>query len=200
MSNKRTLETYNKGVQQYIDNTPQTVDGHVKEWLDALFEGVQSDARILEIGSAFGRDAEYIESLGYSVRRTDASSGFIDYLRENGEAAEMLNVLTDMIDEESYDVIFADAVFLHFTKEEFISALKNVHSALLPGGRLGLTLKNGDGEEITREKMNADRYFKYWREPELASTLAEAAFKSISINEAIDGKWLHLIAEKEAQS
>jgi cyclopropane fatty-acyl-phospholipid synthase-like methyltransferase len=172
------------------------VDGPVKEWLDTLFEGVQSDARILEIGSAFGRDAKYIESMGYSVHRTDASSGFVGYLRANGEDAETLNVLTDTIDEESFDVIFADAVFLHFTKEEFISALKNVHTALLTGGRLGLTLKNGDGEEITRQKMNDDRYFRYWRAPELASTLSEAAFKNISIGEAIGGKWLHVFAEK----
>lgn len=200
MSNKRTLETYNNGVRQYIDNTPQTVDGAVKEWLDTLFEGVQNNARILEIGSAFGRDAKYIESMGYYVHRTDASSGFVDYLRANGEDAEMLNVLTDTVDEESFDIIFANAVFLHFTKEEFIFALKNIHSALLPGGRLGLTLKNGDGEEVTRQKMNDDRYFRYWREPELTSVLAEAAFKNISITEAIDGKWLHVIAEKTHKS
>ena len=199
MNNERTLETYNNGVQQYIDNTPQVVDGAVKKWLDALFEGVRDDARILEIGSAFGRDAAYIESMGYSLYRTDAASGFVDYLRAKGESAEMLNVLTDSIDEESHDVIFADAVFLHFSKEEFVAALKNVYLGLSSQGRLGLTLKNGDGEEVARHKMNDDRYFKYWREPELARTLSEAAFKIISINQTMDGKWLHLIAEKEGE-
>lgn len=197
MNNERTLETYNNGVQQYIDNTPQVVDGAVKKWLDALFAGVQYDARILEIGSAFGRDARYIESMGYSVHRTDAATGFVDYLRAKGEHAEMLNVLTDSINEGFYDVVFADAVFLHFNEEEFLVALKNVHLGLSSQGRLGLTLKNGDGEEVARHKMNDDRYFKYWRKPELVRTLSEAAFKVVSIDQAMDDKWLHLIAEKE---
>lgn len=198
MDNKRTLETYNNGVQQYINNTPQVVDGAVKKWLDTLFEGVQEDARVLEIGSAFGRDASYIESNGYSVQRTDAASGFVDYLRQNGQKADILNVLTDTIDEGAFDVIFADAVFLHFNEEEFTVGLKNVHAGLSHGGRFGLTLKNGDGEEVSRQKMNDERYFKYWREAELTSALANAAFKIISIHTTMDDKWLHIIVEKEA--
>ena len=200
MDNEKTLETYNNGVQQYIDNTPQVVDGAVKKWLDTLVEDIPSDARILEIGSAFGRDASYIESMGYSVHRTDAASGFVDYLHQKGEEAELLNVLTDAIDVDSFDVIFADAVFLHFNEKEFVTALKNVHSGLSAKGKLGLTLKNGDGEEISQQKMNSDRYFKYWRESELTRTLTDSGFRVISTSTTADDKWIHIIAEKEIAS
>ena len=58
-TNNRTVESYNAHIQEYIDGTPHEVSGVVKDWLDGSLADVPKDARILEFGSAFGRDAEY---------------------------------------------------------------------------------------------------------------------------------------------
>lgn len=194
MSNARTLETYNAGVDQYIDNTPHDVSGPVKLWFDRLFEGADEDCRILEIGSAFGRDASYLESKGYQVHRTDGSAGFVNYLRGKGQDATELNVLTDEIPRASFDIAFADAVFLHFNQDEFVQAAKNVHSGLATGGKFGLTLKRGDGEETSTAKMDSYRFFKYWQPSVLSKVLAECGFDPISVES--DEKWIYAIAQK----
>lgn len=63
--NQKTLSTYNAHIQQYINNTGGVTDGSLKELLDAVLADVPREAAILEIGSAFGREAKYLQSKGY---------------------------------------------------------------------------------------------------------------------------------------
>ena len=67
-----TLNTYELNAQNYIDRTPSSIEGDYKQYLDNFLSCVGKEAKILEIGSAVGRDADYIDSKGYSVTRTDA--------------------------------------------------------------------------------------------------------------------------------
>ena len=46
-------------------------------------------ARVLEIGSAAGRDARALEAAGLSVRRTDVTPGFVELMRADGYAADV---------------------------------------------------------------------------------------------------------------
>ena len=91
-TNNRTVESYNVHIQEYIDGTPHEVSGGDKDWLDGLLADVSKDARILELGSAFGRDAEYLAGLGYAVECTDATSAFVDLLQQKGFDAKVLNL------------------------------------------------------------------------------------------------------------
>jgi hypothetical protein len=64
------------------------------------------DAKIIEVGTAFGRDASYIENQGYKVERTDATEGFVDWLNQNGHPARVFNLISDDFD-NNYDLVFA---------------------------------------------------------------------------------------------
>ncbi len=175
--NNVTVQSYDDNIRAYIDGSPQVVEGNIKEWIDEQFSQVPQDAKILEIGSGTGKDATYIESKGFTVQRTDASQGFINLLKSQGEDASLLNVLTDAINGK-YDVVFADAVFLHFTEDQLRSVIKKVNDVLSAGGQLLFTLKEGDGEEVTDRKLGGNRYFKYWREADIKELLNDAGFKS----------------------
>lgn len=198
-TNSETLATYNAKVQTYIDTSPQHVDGKLQEWIDSNLDALNKNAKILEIGSGTGKDAKYFISRGYTIQLTDASLGFIDYLQREGFDARLLNVLEDDLGSE-YDMIFADAVFLHFTESELITVLKKVFEALRPGGRLAFTLKEGSGEESTMRKMGAPRYFHYWQENEITKILNDAGFNDILITTDGDFRgdghpdWLHITA------
>lgn len=69
------------------------VTGAAKGWFDASLAGVPLKARILELGSAFGRDAAYIASKGYSVVCSDAAESFVSYLRGKGFRARLFNAI-----------------------------------------------------------------------------------------------------------
>lgn len=194
-ANQETLQTYNQGVERYIDGTVKVTSGWQQAWLDSVFSDIALGAPILEIGSAFGRDARYLMSKGYKPSLTDASTSFVEYLREGGLDADVLDIVNDR-PSGMYDVILACAVFLHFTDEDFQKAVGNVRAALNDNGKFAFSVKRGEGEEWTEEKMDAPRYFNYYEPERLRKKLGEAGMRVIDIQP--DEKWLHVVSTKEA--
>jgi SAM-dependent methyltransferase len=196
-ANALTISAYDQHAQRYIDRSPQEVTERVMGWLDRALAGLARDARILELGSASGRDAAYLQGLGYQVRCTDATSAFVAALRSRGIAASALNAITDDLP-DGLDVVLANAVLLHFTRPEFAGVAEKVRRALRPGGRFAFTLKLGDGQEWSTDKLGAPRFFSYWREPQVRAALGTAGFTAIDIREAPgradDKDWLHVVA------
>lgn len=200
-TNCKTIESYNNRIQEYIDGTPQVVEGYVKTWIDEVLVGLEQDAEILEIGSAFGRDAAYIETSGFKVKRTDATKGFVELLISQGFDANELNVITDEITGPN-DLVFADAVLLHFNREEAAQVCGKVYRSLNSRtGKFALSLKNGEGEEWSDAKLGEARYFCYWEKDSARKLLEDQGFSRIEVTQAgvtegVNPKWLHIIAYK----
>lgn len=200
-SNATTVQSYDDHIQEYIDGTPQSVEGFVKDWIDNVLADLSQNAKILEIGTAFGRDADYIEDKGYKVERTDVTPGFVKILQDKGHQARILNAITDDLG-SGYDLIFADAVLLHFTRDEVQRVVGKVYDALADGGRFAFSLKNGEGEEWSDTKLNAPRFFCYWTKEAIQPVLERAGFTSIQItddhvsNVGSKAKWIHIVAVK----
>lgn len=200
-SNATTIQSYDGHIQEYIDNTPQTVDGFIRDWIDNVLARLPQDAKILEFGTAFGRDADYIESKGFTVERTDVTPGFVKLLQDNGRKARILNAITDDLG-TSYDLIFADAVLLHFTRDEVQRVISKVHHALVNGGRFAFSLKIGEGEEWEETKLGAPRFFCYWTKETIQPVLEQAGFTDIHVTDdhvshvGSKAAWIHIIAVK----
>ncbi|MCL2280269.1 hypothetical protein FWC31_00035, partial [Candidatus Saccharibacteria bacterium] len=62
--NKKTIQAYENHIDDYFADTPAEVTDAYREWFGRGFDGMPTTAKIFEIGSATGRDAEYLESLG----------------------------------------------------------------------------------------------------------------------------------------
>jgi 2-polyprenyl-3-methyl-5-hydroxy-6-metoxy-1,4-benzoquinol methylase len=177
-TNEQTVDTYNKTVEKYIVTSPQVVDGDLKRWLDDNLAKLKTDAKILKIGSGSGKDADYFASKGYSVECTDASQSFVEYLQKKGRPARLLNALTDDLG-SNYDMVFADAVLLHFTREEVKNVLQKIYQALKPGGLLLFSLKAGEGEEITERKLDSTRFFCFWQQDAIEEFLQAVGYADI---------------------
>ena len=191
--NQTTLAAYEGNVQKYIDGTPNKVDGYIKTWIDTTLARIQPAARILEIGTATGRDADYMESRGFRVERTDATKAFVTLQQERGHEAKVLNVLTDELG-GPYDLVFADAVLLHFSPDQTGRVLEKIKRSLKPGGTLAFTLKKGDGEEWSEHKLGERRYFCFWQPDAIRTLLVSKGYDVLSLEVTEDGKWLHIIA------
>jgi SAM-dependent methyltransferase len=196
-SNRETLRSYSDRIQEYIDGTSQTVSGPVKDWMDAALVNLPQEAKLIELGSAFGRDAAYIRSKGFDVECTDAVEGFVSHLRAKGFRARLYNALTDDL-AETYDLILANAVLHHFDREEFAFVLKKLLHSLNSGGRFAFSLKRGKGEAWSVEKIGAPRFFCYWEREDLEPVLTGAGFARWTIEEAVTqrahSEWMHVIA------
>ena len=193
--NRRTLAAYQGHAQAYIDGTPHNVEGFVKVWIDKVLARLPKESVILELGSAFGRDADYIERAGYKVERTDAAGSFVDLLKRQGHEARLLNVLTDDPG-GPYGLVFANAVLLHFTIDEFRMVLKKIYAGLAPGGIFAFSVKRGKGSEWSEAKLGAPRFFQYWEKTDLEQALSASGFSAAEITAEESKKWLHVIAKR----
>ena len=197
-ANNRTVESYNAHIQEYIDGTSHEVSGVVKDWLDGSLADVPKDARVLEFGSAFGRDAEYLAGLGYAVECTDATPAFVDLLQQKGFDAKVLNAITDELP-QGIDFVLANAVLLHFTRDEASQVIKKVFDALNTNGRFAFTLLQSTKDNTWDNRLGAPRFFCYWTEPQIREVLESAGFCGVEISgdkETANATWLRIVAKK----
>lgn len=196
--NQKTLQTYQDKTQEYVNGTP-AIDDTIKSWLDNSLSCIPQNGRILEVGSGFGRDAEYVRNKGYEIVCSDAVPNFVDILHKNGFEAQLLDLLNDKI-VGTYNMVLADAVLLHFSPEEAQNVSRKIHTALQQAGIFALRMKQGDGPVWSDEKLGEPRYFYYWRPDELKTLLENAGFEWLSMTESYtshnDANWMHIIARK----
>jgi methyltransferase family protein len=192
-----TLATYEAAADTYRRHDPP-LQGPLLTFLDLLVSRLARAARVLELGSGTGRDARYLESRGLTVIRSDAAAAFLELLRVDGHDARKLDIRTDPFG-GPYDAVYANAVFLHLRRPDFPRVLVRARDAVVEGGLLAFTLKEGDGEGWSTAKLELPRHFTYWRGPAVLSALAESGWAVLSVDRA-QGRlepWLHVMAERQ---
>ncbi len=191
---RTTLASYQANVGRYVAGlAPRPAQASV-EHLERFAGLLPAAARVLEVGSGPGRDADALESHGLRVRRTDATPAFVERLRGAGHPAELLDVLTDELG-GPYAGIWASAVLLHVAREQLAGVLSRFHAATEPGGLLGFSVKEGDGEEWTTEKLGAPRYYVYWRRDPLLELVTRCGWRPLEVSQWSGpwADWLYLI-------
>ncbi|MDR3125474.1 MAG: aspartyl/glutamyl-tRNA amidotransferase subunit A [Candidatus Nomurabacteria bacterium] len=209
LENQRTVEIYEKYADVYekqVTTIYTTEKGKINmekhsKFLQKSLKSLPKTAILFEIGSGFGRDAKYIQSLGYSIQTSDAAKSFVERLKKEGLEPKQFNLLTDNFDRQ-YDYILANAVLIHFTKEEVRGVIQKIYNALSTGGRFVFSVKqraNNSEDSPDDEYMKEKRYYSHWSVEEIEKILAEIGF-GISTFEPIDGirtRFLSIIAEKK---
>jgi hypothetical protein len=94
-SSRRTIRYYEHSADEYSRAVSTHPPRSMASALRRTVKHVPRGGLVLEIGSGPGRDADFVESLGVSVRRTDATRAFRDAQQARGRHVERLNVLTD---------------------------------------------------------------------------------------------------------
>jgi SAM-dependent methyltransferase len=187
-----TLSAYEQGAVAYIEGSIrlQAQD----DYLDSIVALLPDEAHMLELGSGPGEDALYFEQRGVRVSRTDGALSFVERLRASGFEAEVLELTKDDFG-GPYDVVFARAVLHHLADDQFSAVIAKAAGALVSGGVLVFTVKEGDGVEWTTAKVGSPRFFNYWREPALRAELLAAGFDSISIEHVRrrSKPWLYVV-------
>ena len=185
-----TINTYNLKANEYIEKTTSDI---LTNWLDKVISHCSKSKTIFEIGTGTGRDANYFESKDIKIIRSDVSQSFLDYNKSNGHEIIRFNSLnTFCVDKQ--DLIFANAVLLHFNNSEFVLALKNIYKSLNEEGIFAFSVKKGFGDEVISDKMNSPRYFNYWQESDLEKILKQNGFEVCSLES--DEKWIQVICKK----
>ena len=142
---QQTLQSYERSAREYDKLVDPHRPPHIQKALQRLVDTLPPGGRVLEIGSGPGRDADVLESLGLTVRRTDATQAFVDLMAERGKRAELLNVVTDELG-GPYDGVLAMGVLIHVDRDQTDAVLRKIHTALRPSGAFLAAMRKGEGD------------------------------------------------------
>jgi SAM-dependent methyltransferase len=183
--NREALKWYDEKYEYYDSLFGPEPSAKREEALREMISNVPVDGLVLEIGSASGRDADFIESLGPKVRRTDITRGFIELQSKRGKQVDYLDILTSDYD-GPYDAIFAMCVMLHVAPDATDTVLAKVADALKPNGVFLVSVR-----EV------GDAHSTAWSRDEFAQRLARANLEVIWDERDFDGdQWIEFLAKK----
>lgn len=190
-----TIAAYQADAAAYAAGTA-AVPASVAHDLDELAGRLGAGAHVLEIGSGPGRDARELEARGLVVRRTDITPAFVELMRADGFAADVLDPLVDDLG-GPYDGVWANAVLIHLAREEMPVVLARLRAATRPGGVCYLSVQEGEGDQwLARGHVTGARHFTFWQEPALREALADAGWQVdlLRRSETPNGTWLDVFA------
>lgn len=191
---RQTVQSYERHAREYDKLVDPDRPPHIQKALRELVEALPPGARVLEIGSGPGRDADVLESLGLVVRRTDAAPAFIGLMAERGKHAELLNVVTDALG-GPYDGVLAMGVLIHVDRDQTDTVLRKIHAALRPGGAFLAAMREGEGE------TSGEYHTVCWTRERFTALLAAAGLQTTWDAQSVgrDGNdWVTYLARRAA--
>ena len=198
--NRRTIESYEQCAAEYARATSPRPGSDDRYALERFIEALPTSARVLEIGSGPGWDADWLESHGAVVRRTDATEAFVAMQRNRGASADLLDVVTDELG-GPYAGAIALYVFQHIDRPQLAGVLAKISRAISDRGVLMFSLRDGKGETVERGTSGSTYYIAEWEKPEVDLILRDLGFRErwSKSSEDAEGRWLTILTIKEGR-
>lgn len=193
--NSITIKTYENILDKYIQTRHSDITQELKPWREKMLSYIKKNAKILEIWTWSGRDANYIENLWYSVQRSDATNAFIEYNKKQWKNIIKLDILNIDI-QEKYDLVFTNAVLMHFKENEIKKIFSDIHNILNNEWIFAFNVQKGYGEDFKDNKWWWPRFYKYRQKNEIEKKISWAGFKILNIWLSGDDRWIQIISQK----
>lgn len=214
--NQKTVEVYEKKANVYLETgiIHDNIDPEkakrkrekLQKFIKESLESLPEKSKVFEIGSADGKNAKYIESLGYTVTASDLAEAFLNAIKKQNLEPVKFNVLEDEFPEK-YSAIFAWRVFVHFNTEDMTKVLPKVYDALEKDGLFIFNVMNREIRTVDEEwvdfsneyNMGAERYYKYFDEKELNKIISETGYQIYKFHKEggdANNKWLVYVLKK----
>lgn len=194
--NQRTVAAYDDYAEQYAEVTRDRLpigDEALARFADALRPG----ARVLEVASGPGWDADELEAQGLHVRRTDLSEGFIAVQRRRGKIVEPLDLVTDDLG-GPWDGLMALYVLQHIERDGMEGVIQRVVAALRPSGLFLTSFQEGEGEWRQTGSEGGTYTMIRWRPADMLDLMARCGLE-VDWSHSFEGdeaRWTILIARR----
>lgn len=196
-TNRETVASYEQIARAYAESTAGP-EGVGSAALRRLVVAIPADGRVLELGSGPGWDADFVESFGPTVRRTDLTRAFVQLQRGRGRHAEVLDAIYDEYG-GPYDAVMALCVLIHIERDDTSRLLAKVAAALRPGGSFLVSVREGVGDQWEVGESGNRYHVVFWDGDDFQALLASVGLKvrwtARSLEDA-DEPWLTVLATK----
>lgn len=192
--NQDTIQSYEDNPEEYINSRGINEQKEFSAWIVDALDGMKNPT-IFEIGSGPGYTADYLESIGYKVTRSDIVDKFIEFNRSRGKEITKHNAIDDEV-AGRYDVVLAVNVMQHMNHSDMERSLGHIYRGLADDGKFLFTIVLGEDSEWHDDKGGA-RYFSAWNETELTDILVRTGFSVDSIEPINYKNWANVIVSRE---
>jgi SAM-dependent methyltransferase len=177
-------EFYDTNAESYARTTAEMFD---LEWLDRFISHVRPGGRILDAGSAGGRDSSWFVARGFEVKGIDISPSLISIaMRAVPNAHFAVMDLTRLDFPDSYfDGIWCSCVLLHVPRSEAPATIRGMAEKLRPGGVIYILVKEGarEGLEEDARYNNGIKFSSYFEVQEIHQMLVDAGLEIVLISD-----------------
>lgn len=180
---------YQKNYKQYFESTVHIDPTH---FLSPLVEVLKSGAKIFDIGCGAGRDLLWLHQRGFQVIGLELSPGLARLARQHSGCS----VIEGDFSQYNFSSLLVDALIfigslVHQPKENVSSILQSSCQALVNGGYVLLTMKEGHQVSMCRDGR---KYF-LWNKTDLEEVLSACNLQVITFSRQIsklhpDDTWL----------
>ncbi len=179
-----TQRIYTQDADRYAETYRTWVPAADITDLAALLLGpLSGGATVLDVGTGSGRDLGTLRHLGADATGVELSPEMAAHARRYGPVIE-----ADMRDlpfeDGQVDGLLAAASLLHLPRREAQRALGEFRRVLRDGGRLVVSVKEGQGEQWAP----GGRYFQLWTADQLTADLAGAGFEVVEARREPDSR------------
>lgn len=185
-------------IEGYISRTEKEVTGEHKIWIGTLLAALPTPGALFEIGSATGRDADYMEhsKRGLSVTRTDKEIGFVEYMKSMNKEAFVFDILSDTLHAGVfYDAFYAHMVINHFTLKQLEEILQRLAEHLNSRGHVAISFPLGDNATLRDwNTIPGNVFSRYHTKEEVESLLGKADLKTTYCVKSKDAKMCYITA------
>jgi len=190
---------YEQNHRQYFEST---VDVDPSPFLEPLAGRLQPGATILDVGCGSGRDLRWLSDRGFKPTGFEHSPGLADLARRHSGCP----VIEGDFHKFDFSALQFDALVLvgslvHVARETFAAVFRSVCKALVPGGFVLITLKEGTGASRSAD----GRVFTLWSKEELENIFASEHFHILEFSRSIsnlrpDDIWLGFMLSRTAMA
>ena len=183
-------------IQKYITNAKKEIEGSHKEWIDDLLLRLSKGGTIFEVGSATGRDADYMENMNpeITVIRSDKETEFIEHIKRVGKEAIIFDILKDRFNHNTkYTSFYSHMVINHFTLEEVSHVLSTTKLAVEKNGYISISFPLGDNSTLVEWNSIAGNIFcRYHSIQEIVDISTKLGIHFVYLNETQDKKMCYV--------
>jgi cyclopropane fatty-acyl-phospholipid synthase-like methyltransferase len=169
-------------------------------FLSPLLEFLPPGSTILDIGCGSGRDMLWLKGRGFKVIGLERSAGLAGLAREH-IGMEIIEADFETYDLSAFepDAIISVGSLVHIPHERMPGLLTRITSPLKMGGKVLLTLKEGEGSRTD----DFGRIFYFWRDEDLQPIFADIGFGVLDFKRQTSAirehdAWLGYVLEKHS--
>jgi len=186
--------------QQYFDSTV-AIDS--SSFLEPLAKLLAPSATIMDIGCGSGRDLLWFAKKGFNPTGFEKAKSLAELARDHSGCPVIQGDICDYnFSEHQFSALIFVGSLVHLSKSDFPHTLESACKALIPGGLILITMKEGKGISPAKDQDQDDRMFTLWPKKELEQIFKKLGLKTLDFSRQVsklrrDDIWLGFVLELE---